>query len=306
MRCTGLLYVCALLIALAPGCADTDAKKQDAALTDYGPPPGDLGPDTFAWQNDGYTGDSSPKLWKLYAHDQKKLFVIDPLTLKGKPTLKVVGDFTFEASIPTNERSVNDIAVTPDGRLYAVSKTTLYQVDPDTAKLTKVTELSKGGKNPPPNVSLTFEKSGVLLASDKDGSLVRIHYKGSNAGSWQDIGTYGDKQTSSGDLVAIKDGRLYGVSDEGLGATKQDNKLLKIDPTTGKATPIGSIGHGYVWGLAYWAGVIYGFTSEVKPTKAGKLLRIDPKTGKGTLIIEAPYFPYQFWGAAVTPLAPIQ
>ena len=299
-----VLRVAPLIILLAAaGCVDPDvfddpdgAVKPDAAA-DKGSP----------WPDMGKLGDTSPTLWQLYAHDQQQLFVIDPTTLKvGKPKLSVVGKFSFDASIPKNERSVNDIAVTPDGKLYAVSKTTLYQVDPFTAKLTKVGVVKdKNDKSPPPNVSLTFEKSGLLLASDKAGALRRIHYKGSNKGTVVDLGEYGSGQTSSGDLVAVKDGTLYGASDKGKGATKTNNMLLKINPQTGVATPVGPIGHGYVWGLAYWAGVIYGFTSELNP-KSGKLLKIDPKTGKGTLIVEYPYYPYQFWGAAVTPLAPIK
>ena len=300
MRCTGL-SLC--LIFLLCACSGDDELKKDTVGTLDGSTPDvhNPKPDQFK------VTDTSPTLWKLYAHDQKKLFVIDPTTLKaGKPKLSVVGSFAFDASIPTNERSVNDIAVTPDGKLYAVSKTTLYRVDPFTAKLTKVTVVKdKDDKSPPPNVSLTFEKSGMLLASDMDGALRRIHYQGSKMGKVEDIGDYGNGQGSSGDLVAIKDGTLFGVSHKGMGASSSNNKLLKIDPNTGKATPIGSIGHGYVWGLAYWAGVVYGFTSEKNPD-GGKLLKIDPKTGKGTLMNEYPYFSHQFWGAAVTPMAPIK
>jgi len=302
MRSTGLSLLCSIFLLCA--CSGNDELKMDKGA----PPPADGAPDdAFTATDQGKVTDTSPTLWKLYAHDQKKLFVIDPTTLKaGKPKLSVVGSFSFDASIPTNERSVNDIAVTPDGKLYAVSKTTLYRVDPFTAKLTKVTVVKdKNDKSPPPNVSLTFEKSGMLLASDMDGALRRIHYQGSQKGKVEDIGVYGDGQGSSGDLVAIKDGTLYGVSQKGMGATTSNNKLLKINPSTGKASPIGSIGHGYVWGLAYWAGVIYGFTSEKNPD-GGKLLKIDPKTGKGTLMNEYPYFPHQFWGAAVTPMAPIK
>ncbi len=300
MRSTGLTVLCLFLFA----CVDTEELKKDLG---GGVEDGAV-PDTTAPTPDQFKlTDSSPTLWKLYAHNQVRLFVIDPTGLKaGKPKLDVVGDFKFDASIPTNERSVNDIAVTPDGKLYAVSKTTLYQVDPFTAKLTKVTVVKdKNDKSPPPNVSLTFEKSGVLLASDMAGSLLRIHYKGSKMGQVENIGHYGSGLGSSGDLVAIQDGTLFGVSHKGGGASSTDNLLLRINPSTGKATPVGKIGHGYVWGLAYWAGIIYGFTSEKNP-EGGKLLKIDPKTGKGTLMNEYPYYSTQFWGAAVTPMAPIK
>lgn len=290
-----------------------------ASCADTSPPftPGDSGtptpdqdtatPDQFVFPDQGPGSDAKPTLWQLYAHDREQLLVIDPLTLKlGQVKLTLVGTFSFDKEVPDNERSINDMAVTPDGELYAVSKTTLYRIDPQTAHASKVAEVKEGAdKNPPPNVALTFERSGQLLASDKDGALRRIHYTGSKKGQVELIGSYGSGLKSSGDLVAIKDGTLYGASDEGSGASKENNLLIRVDPKTGQARVVGAIGHGYVWGLAYWAGVIYGFTAEPTNPGTGKLLRIDPDTGKGTLLVEYPYYPYQFWGAAVTPMAPI-
>jgi len=292
---------------LLAACADPEVAG-DGGSTDSTPADG-MAMDLGLWPDQPQGGpDIGKPDWKLYAHDQTTLVVIDPLTLGSKPPMTKVGKFTFDASIPINERSINDIAITPDDKLYAVSKTYLYRVDPLTAKLTKITEVrDKSSQKPPPNVALTFEKSGRLLASDIDGALRRIHYTGTSKGLVEDIGSYGNSQGSSGDLVAILDGTVYGVSQKGSGATETNNKLIQVDTKTGKATPIGSIGHGYVWGLAYWAGVIYGFTNEYKTKPGtGKLLKIDPLTGKGTLLMEYPYYPYSFWGAAVTPLAPIK
>jgi sugar lactone lactonase YvrE len=301
-----LLTASLLLAGLLAACADPELEHFDGGV------PGDSGADiresdSFAFPDQRPPGDGgSGQGWKLYAHDQTRLFSLDALKLKsGKPNLVVVGNFSFAPSIPANERSVNDIAMTADGKLYAVTKTFLYEVDPKTAALTKVAEVrDKQQGTPPPMVSLTFEASGRLLASDMDGALLRIHTSGANMGLVEEIGSYGQGQGSSGDLVAIRDGTLYGASQKGLGASKENNNLIRVDPSTGAAARIGPIGHGYVWGLAYWAGVIYGFTSE--RNNRGKLLRIDPQTGKGTLLLEAPYYPYQFWGAAVTPLAPIK
>jgi hypothetical protein len=298
-------WLALLCAVLAAGCAETEVFDEDAGRDLSSPDRSRI--DLGGWPDMPPLRDGQATLWKLYAHDRERLFVMDPSTLKsGKPRLDVVGTFSFDSSIPVTERSINDIAVTTDGLLYAVSKTYLYRVDPLTAKLTKVTEVrDKNNQKPPPNVALTFERSGRLLASDKEGALRRIHYTGTQTGLVEDIGSYGDGQGSSGDLVAIQDGTIFGVSDKGLGATTDNNRLLKVSSSTGKATPIGYIGHGYVWGLAYWSGIIYGFTSE-PTTVSGKLLKIDPVTGKGTLLVEYPYYPYQFWGAAVTPLAPIQ
>jgi outer membrane protein assembly factor BamB len=214
---------------------------------------------------------------KMYAHSKTQLFAIDPATLKLTP----IGSFG------SGNPDINDLAVTPDGKIFACSVNDLWQVDRQTAALTHVTKVQGTA-----NVALTFEVAGTLLASDKSGMLRRIDPK---TGAVQEIGPYGNGMSASGDMVAIKDGTLFGVND-GDGAD-QPNQLITIDPKTGKATIVGSIGYHHVWGLAYWRGTVYGLTRD------GQLLGIDPKTGKGTLIET---FSHQFWGAAVTPLAPIE
>jgi streptogramin lyase len=257
-----------LLLAFA-GCADTrfgvvdggrDAPVVDQQVpTDVGSPA------------DGTSGTGQ----KMYAQSASQLFVIDPASLK----VSLVDVFH------PNAPDINDIAVTPDGRLYAVSINDLYQVNPKTAELTHVTKVEGSA-----NVALTFEASGTLLSSDKTGMLRRIDPK---TGTVTVVGSYGANLGASGDLVAIKDGTLFGVND--VNATS-NNQLLSINPATGAAKIIGSIGYARVWGLAYWKGTVYGLT------KQGDLLAINPKTGAGTLVQT---YPYEFWGAAVTPMAPI-
>ncbi len=301
-----LAFLLALTCGALAACTDTEFAEPDLAVDSRAP---DLGAklDSGAWPDQVRLGDGGTKVWKLYAHDRTTLLEIDPLTLNtSNPKVTKIGDFSFESTIPANEQSINDIAVTPDNKIYVVSKTYLYQVDPQSAALTKVTELrDKQNQYPPPLVALTFETSGQLLASDMDGALIRIHYTGAQKGLVEEIGSYGQGQGSSGDLVAIGDGTVYGVSQKGAGATYDDNMLLRVDPTTGVATPVGAIGYGYVWGLAYWGGEIYGFTNE-KSTLRGQLLKIDPKTGKGRSVVEYPFLPYAFWGAAVNPMVPVK
>jgi hypothetical protein len=214
---------------------------------------------------------------KMYAHSGDKLLEIDPTTLQ----VTLVGSFA------PNAPHMNDLAITPNGEMYVLSSSNLYKVEASTAKITWVAAVAGTS-----NVALTFEVKGTLLASDKTGALRRIDPK---TGVVTEIGTYGSGLGSSGDLVAIKDGTLYGVDDVSSTAY-YDNQLLTVDPSTGKATVIGSIGFKQVWGLAFWKGTVYGLT------KGGDFIAIDPKTGKGTLIKN---LPYEFWGAAVTPLAPI-
>jgi hypothetical protein len=252
-----------LAVAAAAACADTGwnprADRGPEASPDLGPLPDGV---TYAAQ-------------QMYAHSRDQLFAIDPADL----TLTLVG--TFGPNAP----DINDLAVTPGGAVYALTVNELYRVDHKTAQLTRVTAVQGSD-----NVAMTFEPKGTLLASDKAGGLRRINPQ---TGAVEEIGSYGAGLGSSGDLVAIKDGTMFGVNDVNAAS---NNQLLTVSLATGKATVVGSIGFPQVWGLAYWRGTIYGLT------KRGDLIAIDPKTGKGKLIRN---YPYEFWGAAVTPLAPI-
>jgi len=216
---------------------------------------------------------TAPKV--MYAHSGDTLFRVDPDTLK----VTTVG--TFHPNAP----HMNDLAVTPDGKLYAVSSSNLYQVDPTDASITWVTKVP--GTT---NVALTFDVDGSLLASDKTGSFRRVD---PITGTCAPIGSYGAGLGSSGDLVALKDGKLYEVNDVNA---KGNNTLITVDPKTGQATTVGPTGFRMVWGLSFWGGTLYGFT------RLGEFISIDPKTGHGSLIHT---FGHEFWGAAVTPTAPL-
>jgi hypothetical protein len=257
-----------LLLALA-SCADTSFNIHDGGH-DRSTVDQEISPDL------GQPADGVPiSGQKMYAQSATQLFVIDPTSLK----LSLVDVFH------PNAPDINDIAVTPNGKLYAISINDLYQVNPTTAELTHVTKVEGTA-----NVALTFEVSGTLLSSDKEGMLRRIDPK---TGTVTALGAYGANLGASGDIVAIKDGTLFGVND--VNATN-NNELLTINPTTGAAKVIGATGYPRVWGLAYWKGSVYGLT------KTGDLLAINPKTGQATLVQT---YPYEFWGAAVTPMAPI-
>lgn len=235
--------------------------------------------DSSPFRNDLFVGDisvSQPK--RMFAHSAEMLFAIEPSTL----SLTQVGSFGIADAI-------NDLAVTPTGELYGLTKTALFRVSSDSGAATLVTQVP-GAES---LVAMTFERGGALLAADKAGTLSRIDIQ---SGQVTTIGSYGSGLGESGDLVAIKDGTLYGVNDVGDGK-RDNNDLTRIDPSTGKATIIGPIGFARVWGLGFWRGVIYGWT------KGGEMLSIDPATGKGTLINR---YPHEFWGAAVNPIAPIE
>jgi hypothetical protein len=212
----------------------------------------------------------------MFSHSGDTLFRIDPKLLK----VEAVGQFW------PNAPHMTDLAVTPDGQLYALSTNNLFRVNAVTAEVSWVAKVP--GLT---NVALTFDKDGSLLAADKSGGFRRID---PGSGQVTEIGNYGPNLGSSGDLVGLKDGRLYDVND--VGAASYDNELIRVDPQTGTASPVGKIGFRAVWGLSFWGGTLYGFTRK------GEFIAIDPQTGKGSLIQSTTQ---EFWGAAVTPEAPL-
>lgn len=212
----------------------------------------------------------------MFSHSGDTLFRIDPKLLK----VEEVGQFW------PNAPHMTDLAVTPDGQLYALSTNNLYRVNGITAEVSWVAKVP--GLT---NVALTFDKDGSLLAADKSGGFRRIDPA---SGQVTEIGSYGANLGSSGDLVGLKDGRLYDVND--VGAANYDNELILVDPQTGTASPVGKIGFRMVWGLSFWGGTLYGFTRK------GEFISIDPQTGQGSLIQSTSQ---EFWGAAVTPEAPL-
>lgn len=225
----------------------------------------------------------------IYAHTASDLYRVDTTTL-GSPMVKVekVGAFGF----PGNE--MTDLAVTPEDKIYGVSwvggnaPNYLWEVDPDTGKATKIATVPGST-----NVALTFDIDGTLLGADKSGAYRRIDPK---TGMVTPIGSWGAGYSAAGDIVAIMDGTLYAISDAGGGSSAGNNGLVKLDPKTGAATPVGLIGIANTWGAGFWCGHVYAFTS------AGEIIEIDTMTGKGKKIADTKI---GWWGAGVTPRAPL-
>jgi hypothetical protein len=216
----------------------------------------------------------------IYAHEANTLYLVDPVTFN----LTTVGSFGAT-------ESMTDLAITPDGKIYTISKTSVYLVDPATAH---ATELVKNLNNSTTNVALTFQTDGTLLASDQTGKVRVID---PTTGTVTEIGAYGSGFDTAGDLVAVADGTMFGISASGPQSTSSSNVLIKVNPQTGVAVGVGPIGYVGVFGTAYSNGRVLAFT------KTGQIIRIDPKTGAGTLV--KTYSGKVFYGAGTSPLVPI-
>jgi hypothetical protein len=222
-----------------------------------------------------------PPAFTVYVHTRDTLYTVDP---DGWEVAEV-GRFE------TNGDNITDLAVTPNGQIFVISKTKMYTVDPATGVATFKANLSGGASAG--NVGLTFLKSGELLGADDDGGVWTIN---TQSGASTVLGSFGASYATAGDLVATLDGTMYALSDKGPSGDENDsNLLLRVNTASGVATPVGQIGFGRVFGAAFIDGKVIAFNTE------GQIIEIDPTTGAGH---EVAATELEFWGAGVTPLVP--
>jgi hypothetical protein len=235
----------------------------------------------------------------VYVHTDHELYVVD-LTTRA-----LVDIGRFDAPIdPTlgGEDVITDLAVAPDGALFAISASSFYAVEPATGKATPVGPLAACGAF---GVALTFASDGQLYAGDYNGAFCRIDPTTSPP-TVTPLGSLGGGLALAGDLVATSDGTIYGTAyDLGDVASESNNQLVTIDPATGHATPIaGATGFGRLFGVAYALGEVFAFSHD----GSGDALTIDPATGAGTryatFVDPATGFPLIFAGAAVSSRVP--
>lgn len=155
---------------------------------------------------------------------------------------------------------LTDIAFDPAGRLFGLSFSDLYSVDPQTANATLIGPHGISCGN-----ALEFSNNGTLFAAGCGTSLLfTIDTTTGVATALGDIGF-----ASQGDL-AFNGASLYLVA---------SNSLVRIDLSNGAAgTPVGLIGSNAVFGLDTDSnGQLLAFSGT-------DVLSVDTSTGKGTFI----------------------
>lgn len=197
---------------------------------------------------------------EVYGHSATTLYRLDPET----KAVTIVNPFSG------CDDQVIDIALDKDSNLYGttvnradpsdpVPSGGLWRIDKNTAACTLV------ARGDFPN-SLSFVPAGTLDAAEE----ALVGYVGAN---YVRIDTVGGQITtiranaltgglvSSGDIVSVIDGPTL-LTVKG-GSCDELDCVIEVDPATGAAVGnLGSAGFNNVFGVAFWAGSLYGFTSE--------------------------------------------
>jgi len=256
VRVSGLLAGVACLAGAAAACSgsgrsgfdpeDASADVSIAPLPDAGPKPPEF---TDA------TVDTAIKTGpaEVFGHSGAQLYRLDPDT-KG---VTVVGTFSG-----CTGGSVIDIALDESSNMFGTTFGGLFSIDKTNAKCTKIADGSF------PN-SLSFVPKGTLDPAKE----ALVGYVGANyiridtvTGAITNVGSLGDARLiSSGDIVSVIGGPTYLTVKSAGGDTRCDaaDCLVEVNPQTGAITKnLGVIaGKQEVFGVAFWAGAIYGFSN---------------------------------------------
>ena len=231
-------------------------------------------------------GPSGPA--EVFGHSDNTLYKLDPDT----KAIATIG--TFKGC----DDSVIDIALDASGTIFGVTSSSLYKIDKATASCSKI------ASGIFPN-SLSFVPAGTLDPSSEalvgydTADYVRIDPT-TGAKTTVKANALPNGMYSSGDIVSVKDGPTY-LTTRGTGCNATDCLLL-VDPKTGSMIKNeGAVGFSSVFGLAFWAGTIYGFSSN------GKLFSVSLAGGLKSTEIKIPNAPngLSFYGAGSTTSAPV-
>lgn len=280
-------FVLVLIAACGPGARDTAASSDAAVSPVHGA--------------DGSSGGSADpcggvsNCFSVYAHSDKELYVVD---VQAK-TLIAVGMF----NAPSAE-SITDLAVAPDNTIYVMSETNLYTASAVDGHVTKLGSLSACGTKA---VALTTTPDGKLWTGDYKGKLCQIDTTRTPPVVLAPM-TMSGGLALTGDFAAVGDGTVFGtayrMSDAANTGTQADNLLVEIDVSTGNVTQIGPTGFPKLFGVAFAAGKVFGFTHD----GTGRVVTIDPHTGAGSLFAtftDSSNTGISFGGAGVNSMVPV-
>ncbi|WP_208995150.1 cadherin domain-containing protein [Roseibium hamelinense] len=157
----------------------------------------------------------------------------------------------------TGVGALTDVAIDSSGKLFGITFSRLYSVDPQTGEATKISS-SKFGTS---MNALEFAPDGTLYAASTNGKLYTVDV---DTGKSTLVGEM--EFESAGDL-AFAGNKLY--------LSASDGSIVEIDPASGATVAVvATLPVSNAFGLVGDpAGQLYAFTS------GGKVFQVDPETG---------------------------
>jgi hypothetical protein len=265
-----------------------------------------LGGDSGAGSDSGgSSGDSGGTMGTpvVYAESPDTLYQLDPTTNAISIVAKFSGDCDDESSqddgtCGTDCCDVIDLAIDESSNAYVTTFTGFYSLDLKTGATKSIAQ----GVSYPNSLSFvpkgTLDPTAEALVGYDGAQYVRID---TTTGAISNVGVgLSGGFSSSGDIVSVIGGGTF-LTVTGPGCSAGDC-LLQVDPSTGALIQnYGTTEHTSVFGIAFWAGTVYGFDS------GGDVFSISYASGKITtapIPVPSPPPGLQFWGAGSTTAAP--
>ena len=206
----------------------------------------------------------------MYVHSDDELY-----SLNENGELTYIADFIVEGTHSLDEQpKITDLAIDLDGHMYGVAGFDLYEINASTGSMILASTLDQYLNG------LTFMANGDLMGAG-DG-IFKIDPTSGYTVALVEDGYY----NTSGDIVGHPNGLMYWTVRENGG-----DGLVSID-SFGRTEYIGNIGVVNLYGLSYFDGNLYGFSSN------GNIVTINPDNAQA-LNNEVQDFSY--WGAAANP-----
>lgn len=209
----------------------------------------------------------------LYASTKDSFFKVDPesLSVGSAVHFKGCGD----------DKSIHDIAITNDNKLYAITTNALYEVKQDgtcsSIGGTMMVPVESGGYP----YTLAVMPSGIIpntmgdmLIGQRDNTFLAINPA---TGVVTPIPHSLPCPRASGDVIATKTTmglNAYLAAQDGVDGNDYLAQINPVDGTPMEGAIPRSFGMKRVLGLAYWGGFFYGFAEN------GAIIKMAEKDGK--------------------------
>jgi len=223
----------------------------------------------------------------VYPHTSSQLYT---MAVNGY-AISLVGNFHGSGY----SGSMTDMAIDQFGVLYGVTFGDLFVCDAPTAECYHLAPLPQSFNGltmvPPGTIDPMLD---TLVAIANSGAWYRVDLIAPGQAQLTSIGQYGSGYTSSGDAFSIDGvGTYASVNKSG----QSSDVIIEVNPLNGNfISEVGPVsGYSSLFGLAGWAGEIYGFDAS------GAVMRIDLNTSVPTLIQQTTH---AWWGAAVSTRMP--